>query len=190
MQITRRRLKQIIQEEKLRMSIRNILTEASDTKFGVWEFKTDDYEGVAEYPLHPTLKDYDGQHKYGVMYIGDLTIEVKPEYTNEDPSGGRDFEFYNIGYIIEADDSAPSAGGNAGSRKRYVGRDGKAYRTTGSYYDREAKDFQVFGSFDEAYKAANIYVAAYMKEKGLKPGQGESEQRKADRATRDRYFSY
>lgn len=170
--------------------IRNILTEANGVEFGTWEFKMNDYQGVAGYPLHPALKDYDGQHKYGVLYIGDLSIEVKPEYTNEDPAGGRDFEFYNIGYIIEADDSAPAGGGDAGSRRRYVGHDGKAYRLQGSYWDRAAKDFRTFGSFDEAYKAANKYVDAYMQEKGLQPGQGRSDKMKADLEAHARYFSY
>ena len=170
--------------------IRNILTEANGTQFGTWEFKTDDYMSVGRYPLHPTLKDYDGQHKYGVHYIGDLTIEVKPENTYEDTSGGRNFEMYNIGYIIEADDSAPAGGGDAGSKKRYIGHDGKAYRLQGSYWDREAASFQTFGSFDVALEAANKYIEAYMQERGLQPGQGESDQMKADRAAHARYFNY
>ena len=179
------------QWERLAFGKRNTgINESNGTKYGVWEFKENDYEGVGEYPLHPSLEDYDGQHKYGVHYIGDLSIQVKPEYTNEDPSGGRDFEFYNIGYIIEADDSAPAGGGNAGSKKRYVGHDGKAYRLTGSYWDREKANFQTFGSFDVALEAANKYIEAYMQEKGLESGQGESDKMKADRAAHARYFSY
>lgn len=166
------------------------INESSNTKFGEWEFRTDDWEGVGNKGLWPTLKDYDGQHKYGVLYIGDLTIEVKPQDVYEDPNGGRDLEFYNIGYIIEADDSAPAGGGDAGSKKRYIGHDGKPYRPTRSYWDRVADDFQVFGSFDVALEAANKYIEAYMQEKGLQPGQGESDQMKKDREAHDRYFSY
>ena len=179
------------QWNKLAFGKRNTsINESNGIKFGVWEFQTNDYEGVGEYPLHPSLEDYDGQHKYGVHYIGDLSIEVKPENTNEDPSGGRNFEFYNIGYIIEADDSAPAGGGNAGSKKRYVGHDGKAYRLQGSYWDREKANFQTFGSFDVALEAANKYIEAYMQEKGLESGQGVSDKMKADREAHARYFSY
>jgi len=166
------------------------INEGTETVYGEWEFREDDYQGVARRQLHPALQDYDGKHKYGVMYIGDLTIEVKPEYTNEDPAGGRNFEMYNIGYIIEADDSAPAGGGNAGSRKRYVGHDGKSYKFQRSYWDREAKDFQIFGSFDEALEAANKYVDAYMQEKGLQPGQGQSDKMKAELDAHARWFSY
>ena len=114
---------------------------------------------------------------------------VECEEYIRDPSGGRNFEFYNIGYIIEADDSAPAGGGNAGSKKRYVGHDGKAYRGPARSSARSNADFQTFGSFDEAYKAANKYIEAYMQEKGLKPGQGQSDEMKAKLKAHARYFS-
>lgn len=195
MKITKTQLRKIISEEKLRMSIRNILTEAAD--YGVWKFDMDDFGNPVEppaefYPVYPTLKDYDGGkgvHKYGKLKIGDLVIEVKTEYVYEDPDGGRNYERYNIGYIIEADDSAPAGGGDSGSKRRYVGHDGKAYRLRGRYSGRSNADFQTFGSFDEAYKAANKYIEAYMQEKGLKPGQGQSDEMKAKLKAHARYFS-
>lgn len=190
MKITKRQLKRIIKEEKLRMSIRDILTEA--LRFGEWQFNMNDPSMVGDrapypIPIHPSLKDYDGLHKSGKYLIGDLGVSVRPQKLRDRDGDG---EVYNIGYIIEADDSAPAGGGSVGSKRRYVGHDGKAYRLFEKLPFTRLAEFQTFGSFDKALEAANKYIAQYMKEKGLKPGQGQSDEMKAKLDAHARYFNY